>query len=103
MQLKSRAPGYWLVHNVVPPIGLQFRYLIIFKGVEVPPFFGDPGFWLLTVFSNHTLEGTGVLKKCPKKFKAWFFFNRHLFATVTSRASDHLLSLFWVLCQEWAF
>jgi hypothetical protein len=23
MQLESRAPGYWLVHNVVQPIGLQ--------------------------------------------------------------------------------
>jgi hypothetical protein len=23
MQLQSRAPGYWLVHNVDPPIGLQ--------------------------------------------------------------------------------
>jgi hypothetical protein len=23
MQLETRAPGYWLVHNVVPPIGLQ--------------------------------------------------------------------------------
>jgi hypothetical protein len=23
MQLESRAPGYWLVHNVLPPIGLQ--------------------------------------------------------------------------------
>jgi hypothetical protein len=23
MQLDSRAPGYWLVHNVVPPIGLH--------------------------------------------------------------------------------
>ena len=23
MQLESRDPGYWLVHNVVPPIGLQ--------------------------------------------------------------------------------
>jgi hypothetical protein len=23
MQLESRAPRYWLVHNVVPPIGLQ--------------------------------------------------------------------------------
>jgi hypothetical protein len=23
MQLESRASGYWLVHNVVPPIGLQ--------------------------------------------------------------------------------
>jgi hypothetical protein len=25
MQLESRAPGYWLVHNVVPPIGLQIH------------------------------------------------------------------------------
>jgi hypothetical protein len=24
MQLKTRAPGYWLVHIIVPPIGLQF-------------------------------------------------------------------------------
>jgi hypothetical protein len=24
MQLEMRAPGYWLVHIVVPPIGLQF-------------------------------------------------------------------------------
>ena len=23
MQLESRAPGYWLVHNVVTPVGLQ--------------------------------------------------------------------------------
>jgi hypothetical protein len=23
MQLESRVPGYWLVHNAVPPIGLQ--------------------------------------------------------------------------------
>ena len=23
MELESRAPGYWLVHNVVPPTGLQ--------------------------------------------------------------------------------
>ena len=23
MQLESRAPGYWLVHNVVPPMELQ--------------------------------------------------------------------------------
>jgi hypothetical protein len=23
MQLESRAPGYWLVHNVVVPTGLQ--------------------------------------------------------------------------------
>jgi hypothetical protein len=24
MQLETRAPGYWLVHIVVPPIGLRF-------------------------------------------------------------------------------
>jgi hypothetical protein len=24
MQLETRAPGYWLVHIVVPPIELQF-------------------------------------------------------------------------------
>jgi hypothetical protein len=24
MQLETRAPAYWLVHIVVPPIGLQF-------------------------------------------------------------------------------
>jgi hypothetical protein len=23
MQLETRAPGYWVVHIVVPPIGLQ--------------------------------------------------------------------------------
>jgi hypothetical protein len=23
IKFESRAPGYWLVHNVVPPIGLQ--------------------------------------------------------------------------------
>jgi hypothetical protein len=28
MQLESRAPGYWLVHNVVPPIGLQIPWYI---------------------------------------------------------------------------
>jgi hypothetical protein len=33
MQLESRAPGYWLVHNVVPPIGLQ---------IPLPP-------WLLSL------------------------------------------------------
>jgi hypothetical protein len=27
MQLEKRAPGYWLVHIVVPPIGLQFPLL----------------------------------------------------------------------------
>lgn len=71
----------------------DWKHLIIFKGVETPPFFGDAGFWGLTVFNDHTPEGISVLKKCPRKFKAWFFFNRHLFVLVTSRARDHLLSL----------
>jgi hypothetical protein len=40
MQLESRAPGYWLVHNVVPPIGLRLSvfYLFIvwcFEGVVI--------------------------------------------------------------------
>jgi hypothetical protein len=26
IQLESRAPGYWLVHNVVPPKGLQIPF-----------------------------------------------------------------------------
>jgi hypothetical protein len=28
MQLESRAPGYWLVHNVVAPTGLQISLLL---------------------------------------------------------------------------
>jgi hypothetical protein len=32
MQLKTRAPGYWLVHIVVPPIGLQFPFTQGAKG-----------------------------------------------------------------------
>lgn len=69
------------------------KHLIVFKGVETPPFFGDPGFWGLTILNNHTPEGIGVLKKCSREFKAWFFFNRHLFASITSRTRDHLVSL----------
>jgi hypothetical protein len=30
MQLESRAPGYWLVHNVDPPIGLALIFLELF-------------------------------------------------------------------------
>lgn len=71
----------------------DWKYLIIFKGIKAPPFFGDPGFWGLTVFNNHTPEGIGVLKKCPRKFKAWFLFNGHLFASVPSRARNHPLSI----------
>lgn len=71
----------------------DWKYLIIFKGVQAPPFFGDPGFWGLAVLNNHTPEGIGVLKQCPREFKAWFFFNRHFFASATSWARDHLLSI----------
>lgn len=52
------------------------KYPIIFKGVETPPFFWDPGFWGLAVINNHTPEGIGVLKRCPRKLKACFLFNR---------------------------
>jgi hypothetical protein len=30
MELESRALGYWLVHNVVPPIGLQIPLALYF-------------------------------------------------------------------------
>jgi hypothetical protein len=51
MQLKTRAPGYWLVHIVVPPIGLDLEFLtqageitaqnrvnIVFDVIEMPQF-----------------------------------------------------------------
>jgi hypothetical protein len=34
MQLESRAPGYWLVHNVVAPIGLQEKDVIQSPGKQ---------------------------------------------------------------------
>ena len=39
MQLESRAPGYWLVHNVVPPIGLQIPLApwVILNDISHPP------------------------------------------------------------------
>jgi hypothetical protein len=40
MQLESRAPGYWLAHNVVPPIGLQ---------IPLAP-------WLLSIISYLSLH-----------------------------------------------
>jgi hypothetical protein len=36
MELETRAPGYWLVHIVVPPIGLQFP-LVTWVLSLVPP------------------------------------------------------------------
>jgi hypothetical protein len=39
MQLESRAPGYWLVHNVVPPIGLQIP--LATWGLSLAPPLGD--------------------------------------------------------------
>jgi hypothetical protein len=36
MQLETRAPGYWLIHIVVPPIGLQFP-LAPWVLSQVPP------------------------------------------------------------------
>jgi hypothetical protein len=35
MQLETRAPGYWLVHIVVPPIGLQFSSLSTFSSSSI--------------------------------------------------------------------
>jgi hypothetical protein len=52
MQLESRAPGYWLVHNVVPPIGLQ---------IPLAP-------WLLSLivfhghYLKHNLENASIAK-----------------------------------------
>jgi hypothetical protein len=35
MQLESRAPGYWLVHNVVPPIADPFSSLGAFSSSSI--------------------------------------------------------------------
>lgn len=70
------------------------KHLIIFKGVEAPPFFGDPCFWGLTVFNDDTPESVGILKKCSRKFKAWLFFSGRLFVlTVATRSGSQLLRL----------
>lgn len=69
------------------------EYLVILKRVETPPFFGDTSFWGLTVLNDYTSKGVSVLKKCPREFKAWFFFNRHLSVfVVASRPRHQLLS-----------
>lgn len=62
----------------------HWKHLIIFKGVETPPFFGDACFRGLAVFNDYTPKGVGVLKKCPRKFKAWLLFNRHVFVFVVA-------------------
>lgn len=70
----------------------NWKHLIIFKGVETPPFLRDPGFWGLTIFNNYPTESVGVLKQCSRKFKAWFFFNWHLFVfAVGSWSRNQLL------------
>lgn len=71
------------------------KHLIVFKGVEAPPFFGDPCFWGLTVFNDDTPESVGILKKRPRKFKAWLFFGGSLSVlTVAARSwRSRLLSL----------
>jgi hypothetical protein len=45
MQLETRAPGYWLVHIVVPPIGLQFPLApwVIFLAPALRSLFDNPG------------------------------------------------------------
>jgi hypothetical protein len=47
MQLESRAPGYWLAHNVVPPIGLQ---------IPLAP-------WLLSLAQELTHNDTQYINK----------------------------------------
>lgn len=56
----------------------DWKNLIIFKGVETPPFFRDTCFRGLAIFNDYTPVGVGVLKKCPRKFKARLFLNGHL-------------------------
>lgn len=62
----------------------DWKHLVIFKGVETPPFFGDTCFRGLTIFNDYTPEGVCVLKKCPRKFKAWLFLSRHWFFFVVA-------------------
>lgn len=70
------------------------KHLVIFKRVEAPSFFGDTCFWGLTILNDDTPEGVGVLKKCPREFKAWLFFHGHLFVfTVATRSGNQLLRL----------
>lgn len=70
------------------------KNLIIFKRVEAPSFFGDTCLWGLTIFNDDTPEGVSVLKKCPRKFKAWLFFSGCLFVlTVATRPRNQLLRL----------
>lgn len=65
----------------------HWKYFIIFKGVETPPFFWDTCFRGLAVFNNYTPKGVSVLKKCPRKFEAWLLFNRHLFVLAVASRS----------------
>ena len=50
MQLESRAPGYWLAHNVVPPIGLQFNRDIFILNIETKMK------WALSIVCDVSLE-----------------------------------------------
>jgi hypothetical protein len=59
MQLETRAPGYWLVHIVVPPIGLQILYncpLVSLSLVSTPSFthFFLP--WVLFLFLSFLMK-----------------------------------------------
>jgi hypothetical protein len=60
MQLESRAPGYWLAHNVVPPIGLQFPL--------APWVFSlAPPLGALTVkFLNRKVNNSKLLQEVPE-------------------------------------
>lgn len=72
----------------------DWKHLIVFKRIETPPFFRDTCFRGLTIFNDYTSEGVGVLKECPRKFKAWLFLNRHLFVfVIATRWRSQLLRL----------
>jgi hypothetical protein len=65
MQLESRAPGYWLVHNVVPHIGLQIPL--------------DPWVLSLTCFFKDVLKKITLLLTVGFKFSYFNLIQKFLF------------------------
>jgi hypothetical protein len=78
MQLESRAPGYWLVHNVVPPIGLQIP-LVPWVLSLAPPLWGVVrflksynGMWLWQNDRDSLEKNTGDWLARVKSLSLWF-------------------------------
>lgn len=67
------------------------KHLVVFKGVEAPPFFGDPRFRGLAIFNDDTPESVGILKKRPGEFKAWLFLSGRLFVLAVAAGSGSQL------------